>query len=678
VTRRFHLILAVLVAIVVGLNISLAASVWAVMTWPTPAIPRINAMAWPDVPNGLAIADDGDGQIALVHVERPRAGAPCDIVTCVAAHSVERRVKGTYTGNLFQLSRTGGGGGTLNIGQSGTAVDTSAIATFCNTTVPLTNAKLTTGSFGCAFHIIYDQAGNANDLTTVGGGSDTPLTVNDITGRPRVLSTTTANQYLEKASPASFPTGNVDKSIYVVMNDTVATNCCTDYSAEHGVGDSTACASLTPATTGTPPDCLGTSFGPIIEWRNNSTNDWGLIGTDLETTQLLTPYTNADPDGSATQANTMALGAWGDVVLTSTYTASGTTSLIDFMGGYIVSTGNTLGQSTPQSQYLRLGAGGDASAVTAIWYEGVVVASALNSGVRSSLAANAASFYGFTLAPSCGTTTDSVVDTLGNNGVAAAFGLRRLNRHNRGAVAALQRASDSAVQSFGTVGCDFDTASAATFCNATTCSIFWLYNQVIPATLGEVNFSSAARDNWKTVAGGSPPAYTASCLGSLPCMTFAGANQMIAANNIGTPPTWTNPYTLFATAKNTASGGGGGFFWGDNAVIPYLGGDYNTSAGTIQCAAGGFPQTGASAANANGTWYATGCQIPDGTHATLFVNGVQTGPTAATISSSTSRLLWGQGGFFAGSMGEASVVTGSLATATAQTITNNMKSYWGF
>lgn len=580
---------------------------------------------------------------------------PCAIVTCVAAHSVVRRIVPTYTGNLFQLKRTSDST-TQNIGQTASGqVNMATISTFCGAA----NAN------GCGFHIIYDQSGNSNDMTTCGGCTDTPYETDSVRALPRVHSTGTASQYLDAASLTNVPTGNVNKSVMAVMNDTIATNCCTDYSLEHGTAEA---------------DTVGSSFGPIIEWQNNSNNDWGFFGTDVETTQLLVPYTNDEPSSSSTEAHTHAIGSWGDVVLFSTYATSGTITLADWMGGYSVATGNSVTQVTPTTEHIRLGAGGDASVITAIWYEGIIASATWTQGQREALALNVSEYYGFPLVPSCvnAVRPPDVIETLGNANVSAAWGLRRMNPHNQGAVAQLQRASDSHFQTFGTVGCDFDSASASTFCNATSCVVTALFNQVIPASLGLVNFTTGARDNWKATATSNQPSYTASCLGSLPCMTFASSSQMIAADNIGSPPTWTAPYTLFAVIKNTESAGGGGFIWGDNAVIPYLGGDYNASAGNIQCAAGGYPDTGASAAHANSTWYATACQIPDTTHATLFVNGTQTGPTASTINSSTSRLLFGQSSFFTGGMAELAVVVGSVSTTNVANITTNQKSYWGF
>src|SRR5262245_15553611 len=156
---------------------------------------------------------------------------PCDVAAgCVAAHSVTRRLLASYAGNLFQLSRTGGGGGTTNIGQSGNVVNSAAITTFCG----VNNAN------NCSISAIYDHTGNGHTLLPV--HCNVPLTF-DSGGLPMVQTGALIN---DGTSPCYFndatggtPAHGVDASMYAVMTDGAIPNngACGSYGLFHAISD---------------------------------------------------------------------------------------------------------------------------------------------------------------------------------------------------------------------------------------------------------------------------------------------------------------------------------------------------------------------------------------------------------------------------------------------------------
>lgn len=608
-----------------------------------------------------------DPQDFLLGVSRgttsgPAATTPCDLVSgCQAAYSVRRRVVAAYSGNLFQLSKSGS---TLDIGQSGTNVDAAAIHTFCGSS----NAN------SCKYHIFYDQSGNGNDLTcdkaTVGGASsacttftdDVPLTWVGAWGSAPVPSVTftSGTNFFSDTSLTGAPTGNVDKSVVMVANDTSYSSCCGLFGLAH----------VTNAT----PLVQGTDFLAMVRaGLNAGTPGYRLFGIDLELDVQELKYAPDDPTGYSTLAATQAMAAAGDFVGIITYQASGTTVTTDFNGEfvYVASYPTTITSDTN----IRLGAGGDASRTVGVWYEGYIYSATLSGGNRATLQANAQSYYAITPFACSGSAPTTIISTLGQgSAVSASYGLRATNTVRRGPVAILRRASDGTFAAIGKTGCDFDTTTAATFCAATTCSIFQLYNQVLPA--GHLqNYTVAINDNatLKNSTAATQPSYTASCATtSKPCMTFTSTQFLGTVNT----QAFVQPYTVFAVARNTTVGTFGGVLTSHADFHPYLGRTSAANGGLFQADNGGGAST---TGVTDSTWWGLAGEANDSTHVSFFKDGTQTGPTVATVTSNTIIMDIGASLLFTGNVAEIATILGSAVSAgNVSTIHTNMKSYWGY
>jgi hypothetical protein len=115
----------------------------------------------------------------------------------------------------------------------------------------------------------------------------------------------------------------------------------------------------------------------------------------------------------------------------------------------------------------------------------------------------------------------------------AAYSFRKLRAAYAGKAVQLRRASDNAVLDIGfTAGGDFDTAAAATFCNATSCFVGIWYDQ-----------SGNGRD--VTAAGATQPAQVFNCNGALPCMRATATSR----RNL---PTWSMRRVTTVTPASTS------------------------------------------------------------------------------------------------------------------------------
>lgn len=255
-----------------------------------------------------------------------------------------------------------------------------------------------------------------------------------------------------------------------------------------------------------------------------------------------------------------------------------------------------------------------------------------------------------------------------SNTVVAAYGLRKL----RSAYAAnkainIIRASDSATQDIGFSGCDFDTATANTFCTATTCKITKWYDQ----SGGSIDLAQAT--------GSKQPALTFSCLNGFPCATFTGTSSVALTGTLGAGIT-SSTYAAVADITSITQSpqilldvNDGG----TNAT--QLG--YSTGTGGIYS---GRVVSGTSTrgfkANSTSTWYAiTGTNT--NTLASVYLNGVKGTDvtTSVTLVSGTSIDLGGHTAsqFWTGSVVEAIVMAPSISITDSNTLNANQRTYWG-
>jgi len=160
-------------------------------------------------------------------------GNPCDIyrsggTPCVCAHSTVRALFSAYNGNLYQIQRESDRE-TRNIGllAAGGHANATEQDIFCR------------GS-ACIVTIIYDQAGNGNDLHvgTPGGANNKGNTAanafaESITIRGNKvysLYTKPGEGYFHDGSKSGISTGTEPEGIYMVTSGTHVNNgCCYDY-----------------------------------------------------------------------------------------------------------------------------------------------------------------------------------------------------------------------------------------------------------------------------------------------------------------------------------------------------------------------------------------------------------------------------------------------------------------
>ena len=244
------------------------------------------------------------------------------------------------------------------------------------------------------------------------------------------------------------------------------------------------------------------------------------------------------------------------------------------------------------------------------------------------------------------------------------WGLRAYDAAVAGNKAAnICRASDSTCEDVDTLGNgSFDTATAASFCTSTTCSVKTLYDQ-----------TGNGHDLTETTTS-EQPALTFNCIGSLPCMTFdPAASQQLQTAQFVTD----EPYTISAIADYTGPPGSGGVILADyNDVVGILDGDL-----------GGDNEWEMSATNNE---YITGNGDPfhamEGVFNTSSSNGYLDGTsnpedTGADFPIGSNGYLGiGDVGeyYFEGDVIEVGLWASAFTGTEAGNVNSNQHSYWGF
>lgn len=246
--------------------------------------------------------------------------------------------------------------------------------------------------------------------------------------------------------------------------------------------------------------------------------------------------------------------------------------------------------------------------------------------------------------------------------VTRAYALRRLlTSYSTNKLINIIRASDSTTTDIGfdATGA-IDTATATTFCNATTCKVVTWYDQ------------SGNTTNITQGTDANRPALVFSCLGNYPCVQFTGTTQSLATAGNTTPATGT---VSFAVVANRAVGTAG-CTWlrengNNNRII-----STNGAANTWAVVAGGVSLFGTAT---DAAWSSGIGAVNSGVAlgSTLSINGVETvgtltgnttaAPTGIFVTSSTCNIV-------------SSMLFDNVAlTVTQRTmLTNNQRAWWGF
>jgi Alpha-L-arabinofuranosidase B, catalytic len=236
-----------------------------------------------------------------------------------------------------------------------------------------------------------------------------------------------------------------------------------------------------------------------------------------------------------------------------------------------------------------------------------------------------------------------------------AYSFRKLVTAYVGKAVQLRRASDNAVQDIGFIGGDFDTASATTFCNATSCFGAAWYDQ----SGGGFNISAAA---------GNQPALVFSCLGTFPCFRFTALTQSLGGAG---PAATSGQVSYSAVAKRTGTGAcflmaqysGGNRLQGQNGApgVTMIGGaDFSSISTTL---ADGVWRATTGAAKGVGSTLSTDGSTVNGTVNSTTAAGLAIQGVATTTCDQTEGIFW---------------VNYVLTAGDITTLNTNQHTYWGF
>lgn len=613
------------------------------------------------------------------------SGPPCDVVSgCVAAYSLRRYMLAAYSGPLFQLTRTGGGGGTQDIGLVGGVVDQTTINTFCGG-APSGSGTSTTTVNGCQFTKIYNHTsqGSSNDLLGTRPDYLSCYTryTQDAGGNPIWISDVNANHcFLGAKVPTGTPTGNDAISIYAVWDDTFVpvTEAPFRYGMTFGMLHHTDQDGFVCCGNGSDFDLnlrgglqpAATTFGDI----KNLT-----FGVDLE--DELVEFAIGIADSDATEAalapnNVAKFSYVGKSTGFTSYDPATTNIYIDWMKGRRTATVNWTATNHSGMTAIQMGADdfnvahlaeirmgwtGDSTGFDpAAFYEGAIYKATKTSTDGTTLQQNARTFYGITDPTPC---SNGGIDLLGgsnlgsgNGVVSGAWGLRQLDPTIPGPVAVISRADTGALKVIGTTSgsCTVDVSGVSSFCSGTICHIYDLPNQVLSLAAITHAWGGSYADTGRLLASSATagPTITLNGLnGTLPVMTCGGTDLL---TSFGTTNAVTRPWTIAAAAKRTSTGG---TLFTDGAGTNLL---YNGGSNLLGVQSSSGTQT---ASATDGTWHAVAGTVVGGV-LKAYVNGAAS--TSGTVTTGdTASSTWKACNGWTGAFTELYLLNATDAGATA-------------
>lgn len=587
---------------------------------------------------------------------------PCSVVSgCVAAFSVQRRVVAAYTGALFQLTRSSDAT-TQDVGQLGGRANLTTVATFCS-------------GVTCYFHKIYNQTsqGSANDLIAV--NCDTDYSVNSH-GYPVVVGLNPLLCHFQADTPSGTPNGDAAISIIAVANDanTETYTSASDYSFDGGMMHKVA----EPNGDKVSYDLMFRAGAAALSGNCRT------FGIDLEDTiaELCYGVTEGGAPAGYLTPRLAQVSAAGDVVGATSYSTSTDIAIIDFNNGertYSVNIG-AIDIGGAQDPQIRILAAGDGTfAGNGVFYEMLIYSSTLTLTQLQTVEGNAQAFYQIPHQFACGNAPRYGLDDLGivvTDGFVG--GLRVINPHYRGPIAGLYRASDGHYLAVGHVGCDIDKAAAAAFCVATTCRVYQLFNQITTVAshfgawgTGTGTDASILGDSGSF--GPAGPIYTQNCIGTQPCMTFAGSQQITTGTG---GLSFTRPFTIVAVQKNTASASFGQVFGitdASNAI--YLGGGGSANTLLFQASGSG----GLTTTLSDSAWASVTATTPTNTSVKSCINGTCTTSGAVTTTDQSGVVTRVGANSFSGAIAELWLINGTaLSSGQAAAISAAHQIVWGY
>ena len=257
------------------------------------------------------------------------------------------------------------------------------------------------------------------------------------------------------------------------------------------------------------------------------------------------------------------------------------------------------------------------------------------------------------------------------------WGLRAYSAANIGQnIVRLRRASDSTEQDFTALASGYvDTASASTFCNATTCYVRTLYDQT-----GGALCTGAAVCHMNQATTAKQPEFVFNCRGSHPCMRFNTSTDN-CVNTVARGTSQAQPYTYSVVAILDYAGGVNDqhvvMAQGNTGVNPWI--DYlNTTQLRVK--------TGSTvtATYAEATWYAVQALF-NGASSVARLNGSETSGNAGTGSVNTGAHSIGGPANCGGSLGtgaidvlEAAFFPSEFDATERAAMETNQRAAWGF
>lgn len=602
----------------------------------------------------------------------PNYDAPCnDISTgCAAAISVTRDMTGSAT-NAFRMYN---GSSTLDVGFTNHVVNLSGIAAFC------------AGVEDCKM-VPYEQIsgslipavtgppvnGHAPSQCISGQNCAADYFLDPETGLP-ILITTFPSEY--DLLDTNITGGSAASSVWSYGRNEGAPG-------EFGIGHTPTQSPLINGTDFLNLLYYGPSFDLMGYIRCAAANNF-CFASDEETS--VEPFTSSCTGGTCPPngigATYSATGVQGDTFSLLTYAGSN-----GAVKGYTNNATPLWSEAQPSSvsynssslspgQHLKIGCGGDCTQSNIIIREGIVANGQMSAADYTALQTNASNFYAAHTTPAAchgGADLDYYFLASGDRPSSfetyyppgsglLAYALAQVRASYFGPLATLKRASDNTSQTFssalaaGSVGCGLDPA-AATFCNATTCTVTKLFNQGTFATttpkLG--NAHDTALDATCTSVG-----VTFNSLNGLPTMNFAG----VAFCTV-TPSNPSTAYVgLAAVARRT--GNTGAF---QSVIDTGLGGSteqqvgFNNSANNVFY----FATTGAVTTQAatDNHWHDMYMENAAGAHESPFTDNSAASTVASTVTGLTTSPTT-----FGGKSASSQNLTGDIAEIDVISVTS--------
>lgn len=257
---------------------------------------------------------------------------------------------------------------------------------------------------------------------------------------------------------------------------------------------------------------------------------------------------------------------------------------------------------------------------------------------------------------------------VGSDTVGIAYGFRKLRSAYAGKAVRLYREvpGDQTDIGFAANNCDFDAASAATFCSGTTCHIVKFYDQ--SGNGSDVSSCSAA----------TCPVYTASCQNSQPCSTWAagGASAITLASGIAG-----QSYSSVIKYTSLVAGGYTWYSISNGTNLPTIAEASNSTSGCFTFYNDGTTGHTAPATCSGGAFLIQGGTV-NNTTTRVWVNGtVGTDATYSVTVASETGFKLGENRSAAqvpnGALSELIIFAPAVADADVQSVCHNQGTYWG-